>query len=54
MDVFLLELTVNFNGYSYAGNKTGKVVPDAHGNLILIIFESIKELAYKTNQHRTF
>lgn len=53
MNIFLWELAVNFNGYSYAGNKTGKVVPAAHGNLILIIFERIKEVAYKTNQHRT-
>ena len=52
MSGFLWELAVNFNRHSHAGNKTEKVVPDAHGNLILINFESRRELAYKKkNQH---
>ena len=38
---------MNFNEHSHAGNKTEKVVPGAQGNLILIIFESRRELDYK-------
>ena len=52
--IFVWELAVNFNKHSHSGNKIDKVMPDAHGNLILIIFESIRELAYKKkNQHTT-
>ena len=46
-NIFVWELAVNFNKHSHSGNKIDKVMPDAHGNLILIIFESIRELAYK-------
>ena len=44
MNAFLWEFAVNFNEHSHAGNKTEKVVPDAQGNPILIIFESRREL----------
>lgn len=47
MNAFLWEFAVNFNEHSHAGNKTEKVVPDAQGNPILIIFESRRELGYK-------
>ena len=47
MNAFLWEFEVNFNEHSHAGNKTDKVVPDAQGNPILIIFESRRELGYK-------
>lgn len=46
-NIFVWELAVNFNEHSHAGNKIDKVMPDAHGNLTLIIFESIRELGYK-------
>lgn len=47
MKIFVWELAVNFNGHSHVRNKTEKVASNAHGNLILIIFESIRELAHK-------
>lgn len=53
VNIFVWELAVNLNEHRHAGNKIDKVMPDAHGNLILIIFESIRELAYKKNQHTT-
>lgn len=47
MDRWLWELAVNFNEHSYAGDKTGKVVPDTQGNLRRIISESKRALAYQ-------
>lgn len=54
MNIFVWELAVNFNEHSRAGNKKDKVMPDAHGNLILIIFESIRELAYKKKKNSAY
>ena len=53
MNAFLWEFAVNFNEHSHAGNKTEKVVPDAQGNPILIIFESRRELGYKKKNQQT-
>ena len=52
MNAFLWEFAVNFNEHSHAGNKTEKVVPDAQGNPILIIFESRRELGYKKKKKK--
>lgn len=52
MNAFLWEFAVNFNEHSHAGNKTEKVVPDAQGNPILIIFESRRELGYKKKKNQ--
>lgn len=54
MNAFFWEFTVNFNEHSHAGNKTEKVVPDAQGNPMLIIFESRRELGYKKKSANTF
>lgn len=53
-NVFLWELAVSFNGHSHAGNKREIVVPDAHGNLILIIFESRGNWPTKKKSAYTF
>lgn len=53
MNAFLWEFAVNFNEHSHAGNKTEKVVPDAQGNPILIIFESRRELGYKKKKKKS-
>lgn len=47
MNIFVWEHAVTLNGHNHSGNTEGKVVPNAHGNPRLIIFESIRELAYK-------
>lgn len=39
---FTWELAVTFNRHSHAREKTRKVVPNACGILILIIFESMR------------
>ena len=49
-NTFFWEFAVNFNEHSHAGNKTEKVVPDAQGNPMLIIFESRGGLDYKKSQ----
>ena len=51
MNISVWELAVNFNECSHTGNKADKVMPDAHGNLMLIIFESLRELASKRSAH---
>jgi hypothetical protein len=50
--MFVWKLAMNFNRYAHAREKKPrKVMPKAHGNLILIIFGSIREQACKkTNQ----
>ena len=52
MNAFLWEFAVNFNEHSHAGNKTDKVVPDAQGNPILIIFESRGNWATKKKKKK--
>ena len=51
MNISVWELAVNFNECSHAGNKADEVMPDAHGNRMLIIFESLRELASKRSAY---